>query len=121
MTTTVTFGNSGHAPVVNPTKASQLFFPAGNYKCTIEFGKDPLIVENDLGFNEFMMLGQTFNNRALTWGAANKDGVFTDSRQAQQSMLIFRHSKSGQADLVEAPNLRFQGAGTGVFAYGKDN
>jgi hypothetical protein len=36
-------------------------------------------------------------------------------------MLIFRDSHDGQADLVEAPKIRIQGTGVGVFTYGKDN
>jgi hypothetical protein len=123
VTIKVTFGNSGHPPVFDPTKASQVFLPAGNYKFTVDLGaKDTaFVLDNDLGFSEFMALSQTFNNKGITWGAADADGAFTDLRRAQQSMLIFRDSHDGQADLVEAPKIRIQGTGVGVFTYGKDN
>jgi hypothetical protein len=106
-----------------PTQASQLFTAQGNYKFTVDFGASngSIVVINDLGFDEVMALSQTQNNKNVIWGAADASGNFTDSRRAQQSMLIYRDAHPGQADLVEAPKLRFQGTGVATFTYGKDN
>jgi len=107
----------------SPTLASQLFTAQGNYKFTVDFGTKPgsVVVANDLGFDDFMALSQTQNNKGVTWGAANAGGTLVAQRQAQQSMLIYRASTPGQADLVEAPKLRFEGTGIATFTYGKDN
>lgn len=107
----------------NPDGADDLFTAHGNYKFTIWFGDKPLIVPNNMGFDEFMVLTQTQNNRDVLWGAADAAGNFVENRRAQQSMAIYRASTAGQADLVEAPKLRFQGppGSVATFTYGKDN
>lgn len=113
----ITLGNLNHGHVFTgtPTKASQLFTAAGDWKFTVTAASpgQKIIVQNDLPFVKFMGLEQS-QNAPCNFGPTTSSGVLVNDapRSAvahnQAQLLIFKAPKSGYCDITHATHLTFE-------------
>ena len=106
--------NAGHVLDHTPTRASEMFTAAGDWKATLSGSiGEKLTVLNDLHFNKFIGIEQS-QNAPCNFGPSGHDGTlfndppFSAVVHNQAQVMIYKTARPGYCDVRSAQYLTFE-------------